>query len=128
MFTMDSFGSDLPANWRSICEYLNGKLTAESYRSYVDGGNPDEREIEDQIWENFCSGEYDSDPDFPGYAPISRYDGHSFSGLPTELQLAAEEFWEPGYDYDDPDFWANYGSPDPDLMYAVKLYDKLQKE
>ena len=61
MFTMDSFGSDLPANWEAICEYLNAKLAT------VLGPDDDEHEVMENIWEDFCAGDYDDDPEFPGY-------------------------------------------------------------
>ena len=60
-FNMDSFGSDLPANWEAICEYLNRKAEA------MIGPDDDEKEITDRIWEDFCAGDYDEDPEFPGY-------------------------------------------------------------
>ena len=117
-FTMDSFGCDLPANWAALCEFLNRKAAA------MIGPDDDEKETTDRIWEDFCAGDYDDEPDFPGYLPISRFEGYTFSALPADLQDAAERFWEPGYDYDDADFWARYKAPDPDLIYAVRMYDK----
>ena len=58
--------------------------------------------------------------------PQSQYEGYTYAALPASLQNAAELFWEPGYNYSDPDFWMSYENPDPDLIYAVKLYDSMQ--
>ena len=60
-FTMDSFGSDCPANWEAICEFLNKKAAA------IIGPDDDEHEAVEKIWEDFCAGDFDNDDDFPGY-------------------------------------------------------------
>lgn len=60
-FNMDSFGSECPSNWEAICEYLNRKTEE------VSGDEEEVREAIDQIWENFSAGDYDDDPEFPGY-------------------------------------------------------------
>ena len=49
-----------------------------------------------------------------------------FLALPTELQLAVEEFWEPNYDYgDDSDMWEGR-EYDEEFKRAVQLYDSFQ--
>ena len=61
MFTMDSFGSDLPSNWEALCDFLNAKAAA------TIGPDDDQHDAENDLWERFCCGDFDNDPDFPGY-------------------------------------------------------------
>lgn len=72
---MDSFGSNCPANWHEIAAFLNTKIdkVLESLGSYAyrfgdaDAGlSPDGQEAVNQVWEDYCNGDYASDPDFPG--------------------------------------------------------------
>lgn len=123
-FDMDSFGADRPTNWKAIADFLNEKANA------MIGPDDDEREAVEKIWEDFCAGDYDNDDGFPGYDldMTSRYEGYTFDALPASLQDAAEKFWEAGYDYSDPEFWASYEDVDPDLIYAVRKYDEMQNE
>ena len=44
--------------------------------------------------------------------------------LPYDLREGVEAFWEPGYDYSDPEFWGCYDPmPAPEFIKAVQLYD-----
>jgi uncharacterized protein (DUF2236 family) len=65
--TMDSFGSDCPANWEEIADYLNAIIDNLPDITDPDTGNltPDGREQIDTLWEQYCAGEL---PDAP--API----------------------------------------------------------
>ena len=121
-YNVDNYGADRPTNWRAIAEFLATKA------STMIGPDDDEREVLDRIWEAFWNGDYDNDADFPGYDldMTSRYEGYTFEALPASLQDAAEKFWEPGYDYNRPEFWAGYEDVDPDLIYAVRKYDEKQ--
>lgn len=56
------------------------------------------------------------------YAPTQ------FAALPYELMDGVERFWEPGYDYTDPDFWASYEDNTPEFIEAVIRYDLMQSE
>lgn len=119
-YNVDNYGADRPTNWRAIAEFLATKA------STMIGPDDDEREVLDRIWEAFFNGDYDNDEDFPGYDldMTSQYEGYTFEALPASLQDAAEKFWEPGYDYNDPEFWAGFEDVDPDLIYAVRKYDE----
>ncbi len=56
------------------------------------------------------------------------YSPAQFSALPYELMDGVERFWEPGYDYADPDFWTSYEDTRPDFIEAVIRYDLMKKE
>lgn len=56
------------------------------------------------------------------------YTPTQFAALPYELTDGVERFWEPGYDYTDPDFWTSYEDVAPDFVEAVIRYDLMQKE
>lgn len=57
-------------------------------------------------------------------APILIED--EFYALPYSVYDGAIQFYERGYDYDDPDFWDSYEDVDPQFIQAVRSYDKLQ--
>lgn len=50
-----------------------------------------------------------------------------FYALPFDIRDAVERFWEPGYDYSDPEFWNSFVNPDPEFVEAVIMYDMLQE-
>jgi len=56
------------------------------------------------------------------------YTPTQFAALPYELMDGVERFWEPGYDYTDPDFWASYEDNTPEFIEAVIRYDLMQSE
>lgn len=52
-----------------------------------------------------------------------------FNALPFDLRDGVEQFYEPGYEYDDPDFWACYEpEPSKDFIDAVQMYDWLMRQ
>lgn len=51
-----------------------------------------------------------------------------FVALPDSLRYGAESFWEPGYDYQSPDFWESYADPSAELIEAVVRYDLMRAE
>lgn len=55
--TVDSFGSDLPANWEAAAALLNEKIDALSEDEF---GNIDEEAV-NEIWGNYCAGDYDDE-------------------------------------------------------------------
>ena len=61
------------------------------------------------------------------HEPISYTSWSMFNALPFDLRNGVLNFWEPGYDYDDPDFWTAYKDPDPDFVEAVRKYDWLKR-
>lgn len=68
---MDSFGSDCPANWQEIANYLNECIDA-IIDSYGDDAeySPDCRDEIANLWERYCNGELKD-------APVaSEYDIH----------------------------------------------------
>lgn len=56
------------------------------------------------------------------------YTPAQFAALPYELMGSVEHFWEPGYDYTNPDFWTSYEDVAPDFIEAVIRYDCMQNE
>ena len=53
-----------------------------------------------------------------------------FYAFPFKVYDGAKSFWEPGYDYSDPDFWSNYPNEvqdDIESIHAVQMYDWLMK-
>lgn len=61
----------------------------------------------------------------PTYEPFT---WSEYSALPIALREGVEAFWEPGYDYSDPDMWSSYDpTPSPDFIAAVQMYDALRK-
>lgn len=58
-YTMDSFGSDCPANWEEIASFLNGLLDE---RVTHDMDDRDIREIADQLWEDYWNGNLEGAP------------------------------------------------------------------
>lgn len=53
----NSFGSDLPENWEAAAALLNEKIDALEEDEY---GNIDEEAV-NEIWENYCAGDYDDE-------------------------------------------------------------------
>lgn len=84
IFTAESFGADCPVNWAEICECLNHEAEERIKRSGLNPDNPEDsrelRDLIDQVWEDYCSGELDY-----AYipAPVSNYDG--YQGIFWEL-------------------------------------------
>lgn len=58
----------------------------------------------------------------------SYYTERDFDALPNTLRYGVETFWEPGYDYQDPDFWEGYEDLSEDFVEAVIRYDLMRKE
>ena len=56
------------------------------------------------------------------------YTEAQFSALPFDLVDGVERFWEPGYDYSNPDFWTSYPDIDAEFIKAVIRYDILKRE
>lgn len=56
------------------------------------------------------------------------YTESQFYALPFDLRDGVERFWEPGYDYTDPDFWTSYPDVDAEFIEATVRYDLMQKE
>lgn len=57
----------------------------------------------------------------------TEYTWSDFNNLPFDIREGVLAFWEPHFDYSDPDFWASYDpTPDPAFVKAVQLYDWLQ--
>lgn len=56
------------------------------------------------------------------------YTPAQLAALPYELADSVERFWEPGYDYTDPDFWTSYEDNTPEFIEAVIRYDFMQSE
>ena len=53
-----------------------------------------------------------------------------FNALPFRVTDGAKSFWEPGYNYSDPDFWASYPDDvqnDMEAIHAVQMYDWLMR-
>ena len=57
----------------------------------------------------------------------TNYTWERFNALDFDLRDGAVTFWEPGYNYDDPDFWSSYEDPRPEFIKAVQMYDWLKK-
>ena len=53
--TMDSFGSDCPANWEEIADFLNNLID--------ERGIYDDRDELDQLWEDYCNGDIPNAPE-----------------------------------------------------------------
>lgn len=59
---------------------------------------------------------------------VEDYSWAKFYGLPFVIYDGVKQFWEPGYDYDDQDFWASFDpKPSEHFIDAVKMYDWLKK-
>ena len=59
---------------------------------------------------------------------VSTWSQAAFDALPYEIRDGVERFWEPGYDYEDPDFWSSYPDVTEDFIAACIMYDKLQQD
>lgn len=57
-YNMDSF-TDLPANWKEICDYLNGILNE---RITDDMGDDEIHDAMNQLWDDYWGGKLENAP------------------------------------------------------------------
>ena len=55
MITMDSFGSECPANWEEIADFLNAIIE--------ERGIENDEDALDQLWEDYCNGDIPGAPE-----------------------------------------------------------------
>lgn len=70
MITMDSFGSDCPANWEEIADFLNAIIMAR--------GIEDNHDAINELWEEYCNGDVEGVPEARYSKGISIDNGYHF--------------------------------------------------
>lgn len=93
MFTAESFGTDCPANWEEICNFLNNLA--------ADRGITDDHNAENDLWEEYWNG------GIPG-APESQEEQdpvEAFAHLYRDYEIwsMARDFYDGGYRSGDED-------------------------
>lgn len=55
LITMDSFGSECPANWEEIADFLNAII--------LERGIEDDHDAVNDLWEEYCNGDIKGAPE-----------------------------------------------------------------
>lgn len=120
MITVDSFGSDLPANWKEIADFLNGLLEEIWDKEGHDDFDDDFKETVEDIWDRYCS---DMIPDAPKAEEVDTM-RRRLEEMPFDKMFDGEFCHATGYEVclGDPDnladWWEEFEDSEGNLHYG----------